>query len=168
MNEVAETRLRRGIPKSLYFGLGNYLANQQRGQSPYTPAISLMLQLHRRLLDIQDQTLPALVLEHQERAESFRAVLADPELSAFRVLPARSSNAMTAIWCDGVDAEEVVEELRIHHDIVVAPSGGTLKSHVIRIAHMGAQKDADVAILISALRGISSRAAHSLIERVEA
>jgi len=168
MSEEAVTRLRQGHPKSLYFDLANYLANQQRGQLPYTPAIGLLIQLHQRLLDIQDKTLPALVLEHQERAESFRAVLDDPELSAFRILPARSSNAMTALWCDGLDAEEVVEELRIQHDIVVAPSGGSLKSHVIRIAHMGAQKDADIASLISALRGISSRAAHSLIERVEA
>jgi aspartate aminotransferase-like enzyme len=75
---------------------------------------------------------------------------------------------MTALLCEGVDASEVVEELQNRHNIVVAPSGGQLKSRVIRVAHMGAQNDADVASLISALRDIASHAAHSLIERVEA
>lgn len=168
MNDSAKARLLRGPPGSMYFDLGNYLANQQRGQLPYTPAIGLLIQLQQRLLDIRHKTLPALVIEHQARAESFRAAFNDPSFAAFSILPTRSSNAMTALLCEGVDAFEVVEELQNRHNIVVAPSGGHLKSKVIRVAHMGAQNDADVASLISALRGIASHAAHSLLERVEA
>jgi aspartate aminotransferase-like enzyme len=168
MNQAATVRLFRGAPKSMYLDLGSYLANQKRGQVPFTPAIGLLMQLHQRLADIRHKTLPALVLEHRQRAESFRAALDDPSFAAFSVLPARCSNAMTAVSCEGVDAFEIVEELRNRHNIVVAPSGGELKSKVIRVAHMGAQKEADVTSLISALRGIATRATQPLIERIEA
>lgn len=168
MNDAAKARLVRGPPQSMYFDLGTYLANQARGQFPYTPAIGLLMQLHQRLLDIRQETLPRSVLRHRERAESFRRTINDPTFAAFSVLPARSSNAMTALWCEGLDASEVVEELRIRHNIVVAPSGGELKSRVIRIAHMGAQENTDVATLVSALRGIASSAASPPIERVKA
>jgi aspartate aminotransferase-like enzyme len=168
MNNTAKARLVRGPPRSMYFDLGNYLANQERGQLPYTPAIGLMMQLHQRLLDIRQETLPGSVLRHQERAESFRRTINDPAFAAFSILPARSSNAMTALSCERLDAVEVVEELRLRHNIVVAPSGGNLKSRVIRIAHMGAQEDTDVATLISALRGIASSTASPSIERMKA
>ena len=88
MNERATARLVKGPPKSLYFNLNDYLANQQRGQLPYTPAIGLMVQLHQRLKDIRQETLPALVLRHEQRAESFRHAIKD---LAFEVLPLRSS-----------------------------------------------------------------------------
>lgn len=167
MNQRAKARCLRGPPKSMYFNLKNYLANQQRGQLPYTPAIGLMMQLHQRLLDIRRETLPALVLRHQHRSELFRWVIKDHAFAAFTVLPARPSNALTALSCEGLDAFEVVEELRNRHNIVVASSSGNLKSRVIRIAHMGAQDDADVASLIKALRGIASSAASPTTERGE-
>ena len=163
MSERAKARLTKA-PKSLYFNLNDYLTNQQRGQLPYTPAIGLMMQLHQRLQDIRQETLPALVLRHQQRAATFRNAIED---LAFDILPIRSSNAMTALSCNGLDAFRVVEELRNRHNIVVAPSGGNLKSRVIRIAHMGAQDDADLTGLITALRGIASPDACTSIERIE-
>lgn len=164
MNDRAKARLVRRSPKSLYFNLNAYLANQQRGQLPYTPAISLMMQLHQRLQDIRQETLPALVLRHERRAESFRKSI---ENLPFDVLPIRSSNAMTAMICNGMDAFQVVRELRNRYNIVVAPSGGDLKSKVIRVAHMGAQDDADLTSLVTALRGIASPVARTSTRRIE-
>ena len=141
-------------PKSFYFNLRSYLENQQRGQLPFTPAIGVMLQLHARLKDIQEQTLPELILQHRQRAESFRLAIRD---MAFDVFPARSSNAMTALSCRDMDASEVAAELSDRYHLIVAPSGGELKSKVIRISHMGDQDPADVRRLVSALGEINAR-----------
>ena len=162
MNQRGLARLAERTPQSLYFNLKDYLANQERGQLPYTPAIGLMLQLHQRLLDIQEQTLPALVAQHKERAASFRLGL---EGIAFDIFPARSSNAMTALSCEGIDAFRVVEELRRRYNIVVAPNAGPLKSHIFRIAHMGAQEDADQTSLTKALKSIAAANAQTITER---
>ena len=164
MNERALDRLDRTTPRSLYFNIKDYLANQQRGQLPYTPAIGLMLQLHQRLLDIEERTLSALVTQHAQRAMTFRRALAGLPFSIF---PSRSSNAMTALTCEGHDAIQVVETLRVHHHIVAAPNGGSLKSTVFRIAHMGAQRDADQAHLLTALESFAGTKAKAVTERTE-
>jgi aspartate aminotransferase-like enzyme len=165
MNQKSVDRIHRNPPRSLYFDLRDYLSNQLRGQLPYTPAIGLMLQLHQRLLDIRRESLPSLVLKHKQRADHFRRAMAT---SSFEVLPSRSSNAMTALWSDSLDAHHVAETLRIDHDIVVATSGGALKSKLFRISHMGAQDDAEVTMLIAALAHIapSLPATHTSVERI--
>ena len=141
-------------PKSLYFDLKNYLDNQKRGQLPYTPAIGIMLQLHKRLSDIHEQSLAALISQHKERAEHFRDAIQD---MPFDILPARSSNAITALSCRDRDATEIATKLRDLYHLIVATSGGDLKSKLIRISHMGHQDPADVRHLISALGEISNK-----------
>lgn len=157
IGQSALTRLdKRSKPVGLYFNLRDYLTNQERGQLPYTPAIGLMMQLRQRLLDIQHQTLAVLVAQHEQRAESFRRALED---LPFGLTPSRSSNAMTALSCDDLDAFQVAEDLRTQHKIIVAKNGGHLRTKVFRVAHMGAQDEADLARLIIALRGIASPSA---------
>lgn len=162
MNDRAIKRLANRTPKSLYFNLQDYLVNQERGQLPYTPAIGIMIQLHRRLSDIQDQTLSALVLTHKKRAEAFRQTLDD---LSFSILPKRSSNALTALLCDGFIATDIVEELHKQYNIIVAPNGGELKASVFRIAHMGAQNAAGAQRLDEALRAIALPRVSITIER---
>jgi len=152
MSRRALAMLETRTPKGLYFNLKDYLANQLRGQSPYTPAISLMLQLHQRLADIQNQTLPVLVALHRQRAEGFRLAIRG---FGFTALPARPSNAMTALTWEGMDdVGSVVERLREDYGVIVASGTGVLKLKTIRVAHMGAQKPADVAFLVEALAEI--------------
>ena len=155
MGKQAITRLESGRvrPKSLYFDLEDYLKNQQRGQLPYTPAIGLMLQLQARLRDIHEHPLTMLISQHRERAQYFRNAIQD---MAFDILPARSSNAITALSCRDLDAREVAAELRDRYHLIVAPSGGALKSKLIRVSHMGAQDQADVRRLVTALGEISA------------
>jgi aspartate aminotransferase-like enzyme len=152
MGPKALTRLQDNTAKTLYLNLPDYLANQQRGQLPYTPAIGLLLQLHQRLLDIQQRTLPEIVATHAQRAADFREAIIDLPFSA---LPSRQSNAMTALVCEGMDAVTVVHCLQSHHAIEVAPSGGALKHKLIRISHMGAQNSSDSDSIIAALTNVT-------------
>jgi aspartate aminotransferase-like enzyme len=140
--------LKEVTPKTMYLDLQDYLTNQERGQSPYTPAIVLLLQLHQRLLDIQQRTLSEIVGQHAQRSADFREALID---LPFSILPARQSNAMTALLCNDMDAVRVVEDLRTNHAIEVAPSGGSLKHKLIRISHMGAQDHSDMDSIVGAL-----------------
>lgn len=164
MNDRATARLAGRQPGILYFDLKNCLVNQERGQTPYTPAIGLMLQLVQRLRDIQEQTLPALTLQHKERAETFRRGLVG---LPFEVFPFRSSNAITALSRKGIDASKIAEELRERFDIIVAPNAGRLKSKIFRVAHMGAQDNADLTILNAALRSVAESNAHEKPERIQ-
>jgi len=151
MSTNAIARLRKSKPKTLYMNLQDYLRNQERGQLPYTPAIGLLLQLHQRLMDIQQRTLPEIISQHRQRALDFRKSIIDLPLS---ILPERQSNAMTALLCDDLDAVQVVQGLRTNHAIEVAPSGGTLKHKLIRISHMGDQNSSDIDFIAASLAEI--------------
>jgi aspartate aminotransferase-like enzyme len=153
MNPRSLSLLQDKTPRTLYLNLQDYLTNQERGQFPYTPAIGLLLQLHQRLSDIQQRTLPETIEGHRLRAVNFRKAIAR---LPYRILPARSSNAMTALICDGMDATQVVHHLQTRHAIEVAPSGGALKHKLIRISHMGDQSRSDEDAIIAALTEVAS------------
>ncbi len=152
MGPKALNHLKGNAAKTLYLNLPDYLADQQRGQLPYTPAIGLLLQLHQRLLDIQQHTMPEIVADHAQRSADFREDIID---LPFSPLPSRQSNAMTALICEGMDAVTVVHDLQSHYAIEVAPSGGALKHKLIRISHMGAQNRSDRDSIIAALADVA-------------
>jgi aspartate aminotransferase-like enzyme len=151
MGTRARARLREITPKSLYLNLQDYLTNQERGQVPYTPAIGLLLQLHQRLQDIQQFTLPGIIAQHAQRSSDFRKAIID---LPFSILPARQSNAMTALICMDMDAVQIVHHLQTQHAVEVAPSGGALRTRLIRISHMGVQNSADTALIVAALADV--------------
>ena len=151
-NRKAKTRLSSNKPKSLYFDLLDYLENQKRGQMPFTPAISLFIMLHRRLQDIAKAGLETIISRHQALADYFRSHLAE---FPFKILPDRSSNAMTALLCDEtLDASRMVSLLEREDGIFIAPSGGELKNKVFRVSHMGEQAPEDIDFLIQSLRRV--------------
>jgi aspartate aminotransferase-like enzyme len=151
--------LKNKTPRTLYLNLRDYLTNQERGQLPYTPAIGLLLQLHQRLQDIQQRTLPETVALHRQRSSNFREAIAG---LPYRILPTRQSNAMTALICKEMDATQVVHRLQTHHAIEVAPSGGALKHKLIRISHMGDQSRSDEDLIVAALTEVTD---HPVVER---
>jgi len=154
MNIAALARLKETKPKTLYLNLQHYLTNQERGQLPYTPGIGLLLQLHRRLLDIKAATLSETILQHKKRADLFRNGIKD---CPFQILSARPSNAMTALWCKDSNAIKIAQMLRDIYNVEVASNGGNLQHHVFRVSHMGAQSDADITELISRLKVVVSK-----------
>jgi aspartate aminotransferase-like enzyme len=152
MSDLALRRLENTKPRSLYFDVRDYLANQERGQMPFTPATGLFLQLHQRLLDIKQLTLEHLIDQHSSKANIFRDALTALPLG---VLPTRSSNAITAVTCDKLNAPEVVNALRVDHGIEVAPNGGDLRQRIFRVSHMGEHHAQDLEALIEALEHIT-------------
>ena len=153
MGDRALSRLEDIQPRTLYFDVREYLANQRRGQMPFTPAIGLFLQLHQRLLDIRKMTLDHLIRQHLEKACAFREAL---KSLPFDTLPARPSNAMTAVTCDEYDAYEIVQALRTEHAVEVAPNGGALKSRVFRVSHMGEHQPEDLRALVKGLEDVTA------------
>ena len=52
LKKVEESKM-----KCMYFDFKDYLKNAERGQTPFTPAVSIILQIHERLLNI-DKKVP--------------------------------------------------------------------------------------------------------------
>lgn len=132
-----------------YFDFPTYLRDGERGQTPFTPAVTILLQLQARLQAVAATGMTAEIARTQRLAEYFRAAIpAWPLALASRFMP----NAMTALTpTDGRKACAIVRELEQRYQIQVAPNGGALRDLVFRVAHMGEQSEADADVLIHAL-----------------
>jgi len=133
----------------LYFDFNSYLEDGLRGQTPFTPAVTIILQLQARLQQISKNGIDAEIEKAKEIAHYFRdSIQALPLQSFSKFMP----NAMTILTpTDGKSALEIVNALDKKYNIIVAPNGGNLKDTVFRVAHMGDMTKEYTNILIDAL-----------------
>ena len=107
-----------------------------RGQTPYTPAVSNLIQLNRRLKMIESRGLSNVIKDVALMATDFRCKIADLPLKVATTSP---SNALTAVipTCN-IDAYNIFTFLKDEYGIFVVPSGGELRSKMFRVGHIGA------------------------------
>jgi aspartate aminotransferase-like enzyme len=140
-------------PRSHYFGLMKYLADAERGQTPFTPAVGVILQLGERLEAIGKAGVESLVRRSAALAGHFRSSIAS---LPFAIFPDRPSNALTALApTDGTSAYEIYTRLKERYGLVVTPNGGKLRDRVFRVGHMGNLDESKLDALAQALKEIS-------------
>jgi aspartate aminotransferase-like enzyme len=150
MGPRALERVARNRPKTFYLDLRAALADGERGQTPFTPAVGVLLQIHARLKRIAATGGAASEVERTRAlAEDFRARIRGLPLEVASEAP---SNAATPLHpTGGRSAYGIFEELKAHHGLWVCPNGGALRDRIFRVGHMGALTMADHVALIEAL-----------------
>ena len=136
--------------KSLYFNFKDYLSNGERGQTPYTPAVTIMLQLEARLAQIKRLGgVQATIANAKEMSEYFRKSIKALPLKAYTpYMP----NAMTTLTpTDGKSAMDIVNGLEEDYKVMVCPNGGDKRDVIFRVSHMGDMTKEYTDVLIDAL-----------------
>ena len=136
--------------KSLYFNFKDYLSNGERGQTPYTPAVTIMLQLEARLAQIKKLGgVEATIINAKEMSEYFRESIKKLPLKAYTpYMP----NAMTTLTpTDGKSAMDIVNDLESNYKVMVCPNGGDKRDVIFRVSHMGDMTKEYTDVLIDAL-----------------
>jgi len=135
---------------SLYFNFKDYLKNGERGQTPYTPAVTIMLQLEARLKQVEKcGGIKQNIAKASEVANYFRqSIKALPLKEYTPYMP----NAMTTLTpTDGKSAMEIVNALEENYKVMVCPNGGAERDMVFRVSHMGEMTKEYTDILINSL-----------------
>jgi aspartate aminotransferase-like enzyme len=133
-----------------YFNFRNYLKDGERGQTPYTPAVTIVLQLLARLEQIErDGGIEASWEQAARIATYFREGIRGLPLKPFTdYMP----NAMTTLTpTDGRSAMQIVRDLEERYRVMVCPNGGALSETIFRVSHMGDMTEAYVDKLLEAL-----------------
>ena len=139
--------------RSYYFAFQRYLCDGERGQTPFTPAVGIVLQLHDRLKAIQDVGANAIIRHTAELASHFRSAVRDLPFRNFAETP---SNALTALSpATGISAYDIYRRLAADFNLVVTPNGGQLRNQIFRVGHMGNLAKTDMETVAHALREIS-------------
>jgi aspartate aminotransferase-like enzyme len=140
---------------SHYFNFKNYLKDGLRGQTPYTPCVSIILQLEERLKEIEENGgIDATIKKAEELAKYFRDEVRKLDFDFYtEYMP----NAMTTLTSSsGIGAQKIVDDLEINNKIMVCPNGGILKDKIFRVSHMGDMQRSDIDDLLKALKHIGN------------
>ncbi len=125
--------------RGYYWDFEDNLANLKRGQTPFSPATTIFLQLNARLRQIQAQggeTFNISLVRH--RAEVFRKEC----LKYGWGMPAEvPSNAITAIQTKDTEERRIFRGLIERYDTFIMP--GSIPGFY-RISHMGIQSDEEL------------------------
>ena len=120
-----------------YFNLKSALKNQDRGQTPWTPAVGILRQINARLKDIENEGGPKEeIRKSAELAKYFRNKLIEYNLP-FEIISESLSNAVTPLHPLTQSAYEIFLRLKDDYGIWVCPNGGSMKDSVFRVGHMG-------------------------------
>ena len=141
-----------GEVKSYYFNLKEYLQNGERGQTPFTPAVGIMLQLNLRLRKIRERGIENEREHIKLIASDFRKRIEHMPLEIFSN---SLSNAVTPVMpTNGMSAQDIFEKLKDEYDIFICPNGGNLKDKVFRVGHIGSLTVEDNIRLVEALKNV--------------
>ncbi len=128
----------------------NYL---ERGQTPWTPAISTVFAMNTSLGMMLDEGLPNIIARHARIGQLARDGVKSLGLTLFADEDF-ASNTVTAINApEGVNANDLRKILLAENEIVLGGGQQRLDGMIFRIGHLGLVEEEDVQVVISALKG---------------
>ena len=133
-----------------YLDLKLALKNQERGQTPWTPAVSVLRQINVRLKEIDTAGGDkAEIARAAHLASYFRNKLIEYQLP-FEIVSESLGNAVTPLHPTTQSAYEIFLKLKDEYGIWICPNGGDMKDKIFRVGHLGCLTEADYDKLIAA------------------
>ena len=140
-----------------YLDLKLALKNQERGQTPWTPAVGILRQINVRLKEIDEKGGAAAEIERTARlAHYFRDLLIYHNLP-FEIFSDSLSNAVTPLHPTTQSAYEIFLKLKNEYGIWVCPNGGDMKDFLFRVGHIGCLNEVDYDRLIDAFLDLRNK-----------
>lgn len=139
----------------MYLNLKSALLDMQRGQTPFTPAVGILLQINARLKQIEsDGGVEKETEKIHTIATDFRNKISG---LPFEIVSDSLSNAVTPLHPLTASAYRIFEILKDEYGIWVCPNGGALKDSIFRVGHIGALTVEDNDTLVDALKSLQKR-----------
>ena len=133
---------------------------QSKGQTPFTPAVSLIFGLETALQMMDDEGWDEIYARHQTMGEATRAAV---KALGFGILPDSPVNGVTVCVCpEGVDGNELVRTMDDDFGVRVAGGQLGLSGKVFRIGHMGGIRERDLPMVIGALELAMAKLGHKV------
>lgn len=133
-----------------YFDMQLALKNQNRGQTPWTPAVGVLRQINVRLREIDEiGGAEVEITRTAHLAEYFRKKLKQYDLP-FEIASESLSNAVTPLHPTTQSAYEIFLKIKNESGMWICPNGGEMKDTIFRVGHIGCLQASDYDKLIDA------------------
>lgn len=151
INEKMLNKVNNIPTKSMYFDFKSHISNALRGQTPFTPAVRVIMELHQRVLSLVEKGYDNEINDVRKLAMDFRKKIVE---AGFQIPEYPISNALTPVIFPDNNADEVYHILKEKYNLIVNPTGGTLGHSYFRVAHIGKHSISDNDLLISTIKKI--------------
>ena len=146
----------------MYLDLRRAQRSQEAGQTPWTPAISLMFQLRQALRMLRAEGIEAVWARHHATAERVRGGLEALGLELYAAEGVRSDTVTAMLPPEGLAADEIRAIARTDFDTVFAGGQASLGGQIMRFGHLGYTSEEDVRGALEALRGSLAKLGHAV------
>jgi aspartate aminotransferase-like enzyme len=147
LSERALARMRAGRHPVYYFDLLKAVASAEKGDTPYTPAITLFFALQTALAMIRAEGLENVIARHDANARAVRAAVTAMGLKVLAEVP---SNAATAVVTPGDSSAKITRHIEKTYGVKIAGGQGAVQGKIVRIGHLGYYDESDMYTVISA------------------
>jgi aspartate aminotransferase-like enzyme len=132
-----------------YYNLKKAKKSIEKTDTPWTPAVSLIIGLNEALKMIKEEGLENVIARHSRLANAARNAMKGLGLELFSQSPA---NTVTPVKVPaGVDGEKLVKDIRSKYGISIAGGQDEMKGKIFRIACLGYVSEFDLFSGISAI-----------------
>ena len=154
VSEAAWERSRRSTMPRFYFDWERTRAALEGGSTPFTPAVTVVASLDVSLGLLLDEGLDAAFARHAALGRACREGAKAMGLELFSPDEERSAIVTAILTPDGVNAKELVLELRDRFGITVAGGHGELGTRMFRIGHIGYYDVLDITTALTAVEAL--------------
>ena len=138
-----------------YFEFSRAFSYYEQGQTPWTPAVSVMFSLDLALKKMMADGMGAVYEKHARIANDVRNGVKKLGLELFPKDEKYASNTVTAVKVpEGVELSALRGKLRTDREVIVAGGQGSLSGKIFRVGHMGHITDEDVDDVMDSLRSV--------------
>jgi aspartate aminotransferase-like enzyme len=131
-----------------YFNLVKARASLEKGDTPFTPAITLVIATHAAASLMAREGRAQVFARHQRNADATRRAAAALGMRLFAEVP---SNAVTAVSVpSGVDGGAVTKTMEHRYGVKIAGGQDRLKGKIFRLGHIGHYDEGDILRLVGA------------------
>lgn len=153
LSKRALDRVMKHPMKCMYLSLKEALSNGERGQTPWTPAVSVLIQINTRLKEIEaNGGVENEIKRTESLANYFRENIKD---LPFEIVSESLSNAVTPLHPMNASAYDIFLKIKDEYDMWICPNGGDLRDYIFRVGHIGFLTTSDYDKLISAFRDLN-------------
>jgi aspartate aminotransferase-like enzyme len=128
-----------------YFDLGRHKESLSKGQTPWTPTMSIFFGLDVALDRMGEEGLERIITRHARMARMVREGVKAIGLELLCEDERFASDTVTAIKCpEGVEVSALRNLMEDEYGVVVAGGQGKLSGKIIRIGHLGLVEESDI------------------------
>jgi aspartate aminotransferase-like enzyme len=133
----------RGVPR-FFFDFRRMKSSLLKGETPFTPPVSLVLGLREATAMIEEEGLPAVLERHRRLSAALRAGCVALGLPMFPTAPIFSPTVTATRVPAGLDGAAIVRHMHARYRTVIAGQRTKLSGRVIRFGTMGWVDDGDI------------------------